>query len=147
MIEKLKHCPFCGGEVHIKFVCEEEIVVADDGDDGSNSPCWVHCNKCGMDYFPESDELDEVATEWNKRSADSDNLGWIPVSKPPKISGNYLCSLRKVCEDNNTYEEWVDKRYFDKKMNVFPMSWVVAWQPLPEPYKEGKHANTGYKNR
>jgi len=56
---------------------------------------------------------------------------WIPVSERlPETDGRYLCTyeddIEENCVDFGSYEngEW----YVDK---------VIAWLPLPKPYKEG----------
>ena len=67
---------------------------------------------------------------------------WIPVSEPPKklstyliqTDGKYMCECRWT--DVNPY--WTDKKT-KPHWNIFDIpqySKVVAWMPLPKPYKE-----------
>jgi len=66
---------------------------------------------------------------------------WIPVSDPPKKLGTYLIQTdgEYMCEcrwtDVNPY--WTDKKT-KPHWNIFDIpqySKVVAWMPLPEPYR------------
>lgn len=66
---------------------------------------------------------------------------WIPVTeRPPKIGEYVLCMVRQryygqlhVCRYVDE-DEYISHPYFDWRHNGFPD--VVAWMPLPEPYKE-----------
>ena len=85
---------------------------------------------------------------------------WIPCSERlPERYGWYLCTLkdgRVNCYYWNRKGEWVDngkKHWFDlynirsrytgeeinpeQEGSVYWTDWVIAWMPLPEPYKEG----------
>lgn len=85
---------------------------------------------------------------------------WIPCSERlPERYGWYLCTLkdgRVNCYYWNNKGEWVDngkKHFFDlynirsrytgeeinpeQEGSVYWTDWVIAWMPLPEPYKEG----------
>ena len=53
MTEKLKSCPFCGGEARLK------------SSHGFNS---VSCGNCGMEYPVSFDTRKKAAAVWNKRS-------------------------------------------------------------------------------
>lgn len=54
---------------------------------------------------------------------------WIPVSERlPEDRGNYIIDY------TNEFGEFVDISYFDK-YGFWSSSNVIAWQPLPEPYK------------
>lgn len=69
---------------------------------------------------------------------------WIPVSEPPKEDGKYLVSRK------NEENIWVEEAYYSTtSRTTFPkgfsiikdnFSWrinnVIAWQNLPQPYKE-----------
>ena len=65
---------------------------------------------------------------------------WIPVSERlPEESKNYLVIIR---EKFNKEHWWIDicdidTDGFAKTWNVREPYYVEAWQPLPEPYKEG----------
>lgn len=79
--------------------------------------------------------VQEVAKEYNN--------GWIPCSERlPEIDG-YTSDTVLVCTIDGFQhmafwcndEKW---RYCESGMIRNPMEWteIIAWQPLPEPYKE-----------
>ena len=79
---------------------------------------------------------------------------WIPVSEKPSKNGGYLCSARfndnyiGVCianyaddlykvddfdfHDKKGISGWYD---YDSEYGYYEMESVIAWMPLPEPYK------------
>ena len=74
---------------------------------------------------------------------DEKENGWIPVSERlpeesdyymaciyNEISNKYYCRSERFSINNNYYGElvWIDLKSYEK---------VIAWMPLPEPYKEG----------
>ena len=68
--------------------------------------------------------------------------GWIPCSERlPKLNGYYLTTIKwgedfyevDVYEYDSYYKEWNEGEYFGGT--------VVAWQPLPKPYREGGQDN------
>ena len=73
----------------------------------------------------------EVAEEYNN--------GWIPcIERLPEDDS--ICIVTVECPNNETV---VDYGWFDRKsvcwfvgMQEFRTSNILAWQPLPEPYKE-----------
>lgn len=83
------------------------------------------------------------------RAKRADN--WIPVEEAlPKHSGRYLATIRPNCPRDSDY---TDVRYYGKPLGskrrrawyFFDSSCgdvvddnVIAWQPLPEPYKGGE---------
>ena len=63
---------------------------------------------------------------------------WIPVSeKLPKEYGNYLVTMKHK-EFNQTKVTSMDFNGEFLFNDYFEKAWweVIAWQPLPEPYKE-----------
>lgn len=68
MTEKIKPCPFCGGEGRIKF--------HDDPQYGTGSGArWVRCIECGAQSREEDSEKDALEA-WNRRAN-----GWIKTSE------------------------------------------------------------------
>ena len=66
-----------------------------------------------------------------------DNSGWIPVSEKPKEAGSYMTTL-----DYGEYGLSAGQRYYHGDDYGWSDVCVIAWMPLPEPYKpqesEGK---------
>lgn len=61
-------------------------------------------------------------------------MNWIPTTKAlPQESGEYLATLWSGCIIilNYSIEHKTFNTYFDSDVPV------IAWMPLPEPYKEG----------
>lgn len=117
MSEELKPCPFCGGEAATKSTIY-----------GYGERYEAYCTKCyiGLDLF-ESEE--DAIKAWNKRATD-----WIPVEERlPEESGFYFVTA--------DFGEQVSTAncHFDKKIEKWwaTMYEVIAWMPLPEPYKNG----------
>jgi len=73
-----------------------------------------------------------------KKLREEYNGGWIPCSKRlPEKNGKYL-----VCIDNPTRNEkdciftfWFNA-YYNEFEREHDLDYVIAWRPLPEPYKE-----------
>ena len=88
--------------------------------------------------------LDIINTLLDDLEQDEKENGWIPVSERlpeesdyyiaciyNEISKKYYCRSKWFSINNNYYGEleWIDLKSYEK---------VVAWRPLPEPYKEGE---------
>ena len=57
---------------------------------------------------------------------------WVPVSKElPNKNGWYICTCEGIC--NRT----VGVVGYDAIQKKWGRGGVIAWQPLPEPYKQG----------
>lgn len=57
---------------------------------------------------------------------------WIPVSERlPEQNGLYITTCRDICENR------VHAVVFDGVCKKWGRGGVIAWQPLPEPYKKG----------
>lgn len=71
------------------------------------------------------------------------NNGWIPVSERLPEEGRYLVTTvyGEVKESEFDLEKWwqIDNSTISLAWEEEPIK-VVAWQPLPEPYKEDKDA-------
>lgn len=72
---------------------------------------------------------------------------WIPVSRElPKIGGRVLASYKSgdvvtaYRESDDEEKGWVDEcqDLIVGTAESSPQWQIVAWMPLPEPYKEGK---------
>lgn len=66
---------------------------------------------------------------------------WIPVSKrlpkKPEIDGDsdgYIVQTRRVAQPFIGY--WDGREWTDEEVDV--VDEVIAWMPLPEPYREGE---------
>ena len=88
------------------------------------------------------EQLAEWLTELKaRREADM----WIPVSERlPEERGEYLCTLHYAVPpyhmfhpENNVYVDAISVQGFDGHTFI---SAVIAWKPLPEPYKENDNA-------
>ena len=137
-IQKLKPCPFCGGEVFLDT-------------DGDWYWKWkVECQGCGCDlgYY----ETEAEATEaWNKRvepPADQwspCSSGRLPKHKQQAFITVKLTESRRYVTTANYYTEtgivdeceWADEGFYtyDSEYGYYRHEDVIAWMPLPEPYK------------
>ncbi|MDY2997659.1 MAG: hypothetical protein SOU16_10200 [Faecalimonas sp.] len=74
----------------------------------------------------------------------SDNVGWIPAEKNPKESNYYMaCIYNGEVDDYDFRKTWfahVDDYDMDESewRELYDLERVVAWQPLPKPYKPKK---------
>lgn len=70
---------------------------------------------------------------------DIDYTGWIPVSEPPKENGDYIVSLEDCVYP---WGRFFNGKWFmlstDSIAREFGKYEVIAWQPLPAPYKESE---------
>ena len=67
---------------------------------------------------------------------------WIPVTEQlPGSSGNYLVSVKSI---GWNCKEYVvnDIAYWDSSEGFHKADEVIAWMPLPEPYKGGNDGTT-----
>ena len=86
---------------------------------------------------------------WSKKTVDAIEMGihalketqWIPVSKrlpkKPEIDGDsdgYIVQTRRVAQPFIGY--WDGREWTDEEVDV--VDEVIAWMPLPEPYREGE---------
>ena len=103
-----------------------------------------------MKYCPDDDgavqcdgDIRELLDELENLPPAQPESKWIPCSERlPEIGEYVLCYLKgrryfgqyRVCK-YCAADKYVNHPYFDFNENGFPN--VVAWMPLPEPYKEG----------
>lgn len=89
----------------------------------------------GLYRIPVENGADEFASEINKAidmaiEALQDN--WIPVSERlPEGYAQYLC----YCEGGDCYVFWLDNEPWAEE--TVEKERILAWMPLPEPYKGG----------
>lgn len=91
-----------------------------------------------------SDALEMIEQLKDDLKHDEKENGWIPVSERlpeesdyymacihNEILNKYYCRSEWFSINNNYYGElaWIDLKSYEK---------VIAWMPLPEPYKEGR---------
>ena len=69
--------------------------------------------------------------------------GWIPVTEKPIEGGQYIVTLKDdkevwtdIAEWNPTFGGRWQAEFFDCEYRDIDN--VVAWQPLPKPYREGR---------
>ncbi len=101
MTEKLKLCPFCGGEV--------EMVGLND-----HNPFFIICEKCGLEFGQDKDYLSyQVVEAWNRRAEVQDDL----ISRHSAIE--FIENVPYIKEHPNLgtlFREW--------------MTQVIAAQPM-----------------
>lgn len=130
----LKPCPFCGSEANV--FCLELAMLPYSVQCGnmSGNSCCVEPETCF--YATEQ----EAINAWNIRTS-----AWVPVSERlPEVGGSYLCQIEAI-KDLGT-SRWIEVMSYNELSKKFePYSGstttydgehVIAWQPLPEPYKE-----------
>lgn len=85
-------------------------------------------------------------TIWEQPIINVSQQEWIPCSKKqPKVEGEYLitmCVEAPMCRTlyKNTIGSWrVEKGWYHETYpGCVAKYYVLAWMPLPEPYKEAK---------
>ena len=79
-----------------------------------------------------------------KEVAEEYNGGWIPCSERlPEIGQEVIVSTKNGSVYSNIYYDYIDNnakepcfhRWDDEMWNCFMLD-VIAWQPLPKPFKE-----------
>lgn len=99
-------------------------------------------NPYGKPFKGTAYELGAKIMDFIENMDDEKENGWVPVSERlpeesdyymaciyNEISNKYYCRSEWFSINNNYYGElvWIDLKSYEK---------VVAWMPLPEPYKE-----------
>ena len=110
--------------------------------------CWQKCsaiemcNECArlkngtVDYFENYDSL-----------VDEYNNGWIPCSERlPSVGVTVLCYWKKYDRYDNTTSYYYSLMHRNENCQWLSdlgmcNGEVIAWQPLPQPYKEGSENN------
>lgn len=61
---------------------------------------------------------------------------WVPVSEPPKENGDYIVSLEDAVD---TSARFFNGKWFMSPVDSIAREYgeheVIAWKPLPEPYR------------
>jgi len=135
MTEKLKKCPFCGGEAKIKGFFN-----------GGTGNAWeiVRCTKCGIEqpvikYY----SFNEAIAAWNTRVADEnpaltldelkqteDSPLWI-VDKERGIQGHRLCGDCDYPAFNGFFSMGIDGREYIHDYQDYGKTWA-AYRRKPE---------------
>ena len=80
-------------------------------------------DRYGQEYDAEGIEALEMAIRALEQTR------WIPVSEEPKEQGSYITTIKY----GDKYA--VGQRYYHGKYVGWEDSCVIAWMPLPQPYK------------
>ena len=144
-LEPMKKCPFCGGNGELKDNGYEHPVIDGNGayvdmDIFEGDTFWIECEKCGA-MNTGSDSPEEAIKNWNRRSEEENN--WIPCSERlPDPNTEVMC-----CYDNGELDMmWQDWKSRGKNGLIYgdidgTTHKVVAWRPLPEPYRPERSDN------
>ena len=155
--KKIKKCPFCGGEAklrkHNRTIIEME----------KKRNCYVYCVECGAraerfvyeDFAGPRYFHDKAIEAWNERQQEANK--WIPCSEQlPDEHDSMFAELKgtdkwndamfeKISDDVNVTVEYGSGKRKTMTLHTVDGNWktdrivnfkVIAWQPLPESYKE-----------
>lgn len=70
-MDKLKPCPFCGGEVVPMTIYNERECVIDSEEELNNSSLasWIHCHNCSsVWFFGKGETPKDTVKAWNRRN-------------------------------------------------------------------------------
>lgn len=134
-MDKLKPCPFCGGEAEI-------LCVPNYFKQGLSLTGWlVKCLNGCVNQAPRHSVHDAIVA-WNMRVEDKDD-DWIPLTKdtkPPYWTLVWVTDKRgkvNICQLSHEERYWYDA----EEEWMYEYDSIVAWMPYhePEPYrKEGE---------
>lgn len=78
------------------------------------------------------------------------NDGWIPIEEPPKTNGTYNVTrhIEEHFISDTAYFDGQNTWHNDNRVNHSRsyLTDVIAWHPLPEPYRPEKGDNDGDNN-
>lgn len=123
-MQKLKRCPFCGGEA--------DVLLSEGVAPNIPDIFWVQCKNCEVDTMAYT-QREKAINEWNTRTPD-----WIPVEERlPEEKGVYLVTYHPCYWDDVESEIKVGIDTFMGKTAWSKRKFqrVIAWRPLPEPYR------------
>lgn len=90
-------------------------------------------------YVKESVVKEIIRHNMNHNGDDTEMDGWIPVEERlPEESGHYLVQLSRRIPYENFADRVVMLYDGEEKAFLDYESLIIAWQPLPEPYKPKK---------
>lgn len=122
---KLKPCPFCGGEAFCYVSGRIEPEMPD--------MFWVRCKNC--DVVTKSYTTREKAIKkWNTRA-----LGWIPVEE--RRPEEEYCTVLCVTDKNYYYVVVYNEKYGFRTGGINVEGAIIAWRPLPDPYRPERSDN------
>ncbi len=145
---KLLPCPFCGGEATLRksevtqlyHVACFECGCRQDSSYKSESAINAWNTRKPMDDIVE--RLEEFCFEESKNSvkdlAEEHNNGWIPCERElPELEADVLLSLRSL-DIYTGFRANTEGCFYVEGEGYVEFENVLAWQPLPAPYKKGE---------
>lgn len=108
---------------------------------------WDYASKGIVHTFIERKDAISIV----KEVAEEHNNGWIPISSRKRPKDNQFILFTVKLERGGNLATFYDTKYgfyefydeclgrfviSDGSVNTIPFGEVIAWQPLPEPYKE-----------
>lgn len=118
---KLKPCPFCGGRAKIEKLTIKKLFLRATG-------YFITCQSCRV-FTGAQLEIDAAIEAWNRRNDARQKERWIPVSEGLPENGE------EVLASDGTYIYLVEYEA-DLDVAFGDIDNIIAWRPLPEPYKE-----------
>lgn len=116
---------------------EEAIIRLKEGEPFSEiyDPVWDEALKMAISALSDYDKMQKISLDLAFENDELMNKSrWIPVSERlPEKEGLYLVSVKN--EHDRRYSKTC---WFHGNGNWFARQDVIAWQPLPEPYKAEK---------
>lgn len=100
---------------------------------------WKHNDVAGCNLiFEACDTIEALSAK--VRAEDKSTGEWIPVSERlPKVGEDVLFSIDTMYVSEGCLRD--DGDWWQFRWNsVQPKKYVIAWMPLPEPYREGGEA-------
>lgn len=98
-------------------------------------------------YVKESVVKEIIRHNMNHNGDDTEMDGWIPCSERlPEESGHYLVQLSRKIPYENFADRIVVLYDGEEKAFLDYESLIIAWQPLPEPYKPKKATAAGMEH-
>lgn len=96
----------------------------------------IYCGDVEVDRFVRESVVTDIISKHM-------NDGWIPCEeRMPEKSGHYLVQLseKMSSEDYSDMTVVLYEEEFEEFLSY--SSWILAWQPLPEPYRPEKGEET-----